>query len=184
MIHFDGKCCFWFCFVVFAFGVESGCARKVEITSNSASSVLDGKCIEIQEPVFLIKVEEGEIDFPEVSQVRLAPPGSLFAPSGDSTFEVGAEGFDPTVERLSIVRSGTQFQVERVWSLQFFDGDSLVVLARIPTDNRGLVVADVSELVHELWAIDLADGEISAMERKELAGKHVLDKRFAEFCVQ
>jgi len=169
------------CLVMILIGI-GGCSKRTELTKRRAFAGLIGRCVEIKQPVFLVRVAREDVRFEAISRYLIVRPGGLFAPFSVAEYKDGTYTPDVGGTVIEVLKEGTQLQFSRVWRISSFEGAILLVTTEFVTEKDGEITADVGKLLDDVWRLDLADGKLSEFEQQELAGRGVLDERYARFC--
>jgi hypothetical protein len=159
-----------------------GCSKRTELTKMSAFAGLIGRCVEIKQPVFLVRVAREDVRFEDISRYLIVRPGGLFASFSVAEYKDGTYTPDVGGTVIEVLEEGTQLQLSRAWRISSFEGAILLVTTEFVTEKDGEITADVGKLLDDVWRLDLADGKLSEFEQQELAGRGVLDERYASFC--
>ena len=158
-----------------------GCFRfeQVDISDYPDVPDLAGRCVELQQPMFLVARTEDNLE----TQVRnkLVRPGELFAPFSVEEYESGNFESDDLAEVLRVIESGSQINLDRFWKLEAFEGSIPALTAPIAHKGETLMV-NVVKILDRTWYLALSDGKLAPIDREKVAGRDVLDARFARFC--
>ena len=173
----------WSGFAVGLLFLLTGCFKfeQVDISDYPDVPDLAGRCVELQQPMFLVKQTASSVQFRELTEHQLVRPGELFAPFSVDEYRSGSYKPDDLAEVLRLIEAGTRIRLDRVWDLEAFEGSTAALTASIKNDGQALTV-DVIEILDEMWMLALDKGELHELEREEVAGRDVLDARFARFC--
>jgi hypothetical protein len=97
-------------------------------------------------------------------------------------YRSGAELESHGARVVSILESGATLTPIAVWSLNFFEGDLLAVMAGVNGGELSGRVVDATDLLSTPWVVFLGDGEIHAVEARELRGVPLLIPEYAKEC--
>lgn len=160
-----------------------GCSGSEEVDISDYPDIprLAGRCVELSQPMFLVKRTEQNIRAEDLAKYMLVRPGDGFAPYSVEEYLSGEYTPDDFAEVLELVASGTQIHLDRVWRLKSFEGSIPALTARIERGEEALTV-NVVRILETHWYLAIGDGELHPTERTEVAGKQVLDADFARFC--
>ncbi|MCP4203905.1 MAG: hypothetical protein GY769_18465 [bacterium] len=161
--------------------VWAGCLKfeQVDISDYPDVPFLAGRCIELQQPMFLVKRNENNLE-PQVRNA-LVRPGKLFAPFSVDEYRSGDYEPDDLSEVLRLIEAGSRIQLDRVWDLEAFEGSIPALTAQMEHDGQTLTV-NVIRILDDVWYSALDKGELHPTERAEVAGREILDARYARFC--
>ena len=159
-----------------------GCKRRIEVTDQRAFEELVGRCIEITQPVFLVRVTREDLRFEDIERYLLVRPGTIYTPYSVADYIRGNFSPDPGGEVIEIVSEGTKLKLTRAWQISGFEGAILIVTGEVSTQKEGRLLVDIGQLLDDVWRLDLADGQLSDFEQHELANREMLDHRYSRFC--
>ena len=160
-----------------------GCfgSEEVDISDYPDVPRLAGRCVELLQPMFLVKRTEQNIRAEGLARYILVRPGESFAPFSVEEYLSGNHKPDDFAEVMELVASGTQIRLDRVWQLKSFEGSIPALTARMEHGEETLTV-NVIKILETDWYLAIGDGEVHPTERPGVAGKQVLDTDFARFC--
>jgi hypothetical protein len=160
-----------------------GCTQTTpeDISDRPDVPLLAGRCVEIVQPMLLVRRTTKVVDSEELTRFHLARFGELFAPFTVDEYRSGEYEPSPSAEPLQLVELGARMSIDRVWDLKGFEG-SVPVLTASFEHSGAILVVNVVGILDDDWYRALDKGELSQLERQEVAGKGILDARFARFC--
>jgi len=164
-------------------GFGLACSDKVnDISSEQAMEGIVGRCIEVMESSFLLRVRSDLKNSEEVRRYLLLPPGVLVAPQSIDHYLRGDEEFSELVEVVRIIEEGERLVAARALSIVSFEGSYLALIASVRNEDGEQVDVAVEALLNDLWSLNLSDGKLEAYEKAELKGIPILNPRWARFC--
>jgi hypothetical protein len=164
-------------------GLSVACRDRIDnISSEPALEVIVGRCIEITESSFLLRVRNDLQTSGGVRRYVLLPPGVLVAPQSIDHYLRGDEEFSDLVEVLRIIEKGERLVAGRALSIVSFEATYLALIASVSDEVGEQVDVAVEALLNDLWSLYLADGKLEAYENAELVGIPILNPKWARFC--
>jgi hypothetical protein len=165
------------------FVVVLGCERADDISEMPAvQRIMKPSCIRLVSPVFVVELTERRSSTNERTRIRIAPPGTLFAPMSVEDYRSGkAEVLDLT-RVLAVLEPPVTLRPVEAWSLVSFEGRLLAIMARVEGGELSGQVVDVASLLSPWWKVSLSDGVLQPVESKDLEGVPLLIPKYAKEC--
>jgi len=160
-----------------------GCEKADDISATAAAEpIMKLRCICLVAPVFVVERSERLSSMDERTRIRVAPPGTLFAPMSIAEYRSGAVRKSFGARVIAVLESGTELTPVEVWSLASFEISMLAVMARVDEGEFSGRIVDATDLLSTPWKVYLGDGVLHALEATELKGVPLLIPEFAQEC--
>jgi hypothetical protein len=160
-----------------------GCERAEDISAKPAGRpIMRVRCIRLLAPVFVVERSERLSKMDERTRIRVAPPESLFAPMSIEDYRSGKVQKSDGARVVAILESRTELTPVEVWSLASFEISMLSVMARVEQGELAGRIVDATDLLSTPWKVYLGDGQLHAVEARELRGVPLLIPEYAKEC--